>query len=86
LIYSFIFLAALQSATPEKVAAVATPVAQTKTETPVKQKTPEKRICKTWTVTGSRLLKEKFCLTHREWREVETESRASLLTIQDMGS
>jgi len=40
---------------------------------PVRQATatPEKKICKTFAVTGSRLAKERVCMTADEWRMEE---------------
>lgn len=48
--------------------------------------TPEddaKRVCKTVTVTGSRLGGKRVCMTKKEWRRMNEESERAAREIQD---
>ncbi|KQU52940.1 hypothetical protein ASG67_08685 [Sphingomonas sp. Leaf339] len=66
---AILLTAFIQTATP---AAMPTPTAD-----------PEKRICRTSGVTGSRLGAKKVCHTRREWDEASAVARQRMERIQN---
>ena len=45
----------------------------------------DRRICKIFEQTGSRLAKNKVCMTRREWKQEEDEQARELRDNQDAG-
>lgn len=51
-----------------------------------KQDPLDRIICRTEEGTGSRLNKEKVCMTAREWKDLQDENQAALQKLQQQSS